>query len=107
MSISLSNLCSIALMLQTATQQLRSRSASPRLDAEVLLGFVLGLSRTDLHMNPELELSTEQYEAFSMLIVRRAQGEPIAYLIGQREFWSLTLNVTPDVLIPRPETELL
>lgn len=78
-----------------------------KLDTEILLAHVLNVSRTYLHTHPDLSLNTEQQKQFDALIAQREQGMPIAYLIGHREFWSLDLLVTPDVLIPRPETELL
>ncbi len=82
-------------------------SAMSRLESEVLLGHVLGVSRAHLYANPGLATNTRHRAQFLQLVERRQQGEPIAYLTGRREFWSLALKVTPDVLIPRPETELL
>ncbi|MEX0738749.1 MAG: peptide chain release factor N(5)-glutamine methyltransferase [Pseudohongiella sp.] len=82
-------------------------SDSARLDAEVLLAFVLGKSRSFLFSRPESVLSGEQSAAFAAFVARRAAGEPVAYLTGCRGFWTLDLQVTPAVLIPRPETELL
>jgi len=82
-------------------------STTNRLESEVLLGHVLGVARAHLYANPGSETSTRQRAEFLQLVKRRQQGEPIAYLTGQREFWSLPLKVTSDVLIPRPETELL
>ncbi|NND44462.1 MAG: peptide chain release factor N(5)-glutamine methyltransferase [Xanthomonadales bacterium] len=80
---------------------------SPRLEAEILLAHVLSTPRSFFYANPELELPDGRATAYRAALRRRARGEPIAYITGQREFWSLTLNVTPAVLIPRPETELL
>lgn len=80
---------------------------SPKLDAEVLLGFVLGQSRTYLYTWPERELSATQQSLLEELVARRASGTPVAYLVGEREFWSLPLQVNEHTLIPRPETELL
>ena len=88
------------------------RSASrdrPRHEAEILLGAALGASRAlDLLAHPEERIldcdATDRYEAY---VTRRAHGEPVAYILGEKEFWSLPLEVTPDVLIPRPETELV
>lgn len=77
------------------------------LDAEVLLAHVLGASRSYLHTWPEQRLSDMQLAQFYALLERRRRGEPVAYLTGESEFWSLPLRVTPDTLIPRPETELL
>lgn len=80
---------------------------SPRLDAEVLLAHLLGKTRTYLYTWPEQNVDEPVIEAFRTLIARRAEGTPVAHLLGKREFWSLELTVTPDTLIPRPETELL
>lgn len=93
--------------LHTATLLLARSSASARLDAELLLEHVTGLSRTDFRASPERELPAAAGWSFQQLIRRRLQGEPVAYIRGQQEFWSLLLEVTPAVLIPRPETELV
>lgn len=82
-------------------------SASPRLDVELLLCAATRCSRTQLYARPEAELTPTQERAFEGLLARRRGGEPMAYLLGERGFWSLTLKVTPATLIPRPETELL
>jgi release factor glutamine methyltransferase len=87
--------------------QLAAESPSSALDAALLLAHVLGLSRAALAARPELELTAAQAARLGQLAVRRAAGEPLAYLTGRREFWSLELDVTPDVLVPRPETEML
>jgi release factor glutamine methyltransferase len=79
----------------------------PRSDAEILLCHVLGVTRSYLLTWPEKTLTANQYAQFQALSARRAQGEPIAYLTGHKEFWSLDLQVTENTLIPRPETELL
>lgn len=97
----------LAEFLATATQSLAASSPSPRLDAEVLLMHATGLGRTALITHADAPLTTEQEAVLSALLARRVRGEPVAYLTGTREFWSLELHVTPDVLIPRPETELL
>jgi len=94
-------------IIRQATQQLAASSSSPRLDAEVLLMFVTGLTRTALITRAQEALLPEHEERLHALLARRARGEPVAYLTGRREFWSLDLCVTPDVLIPRPDTELL
>jgi len=78
---------------------------SPRLDAEVLLAHVLGVDRAYLLGRPERLLTTSERDAFAALVARRARGEPVAYLMGRRDWYDLTLRVTPDVLVPRPETE--
>lgn len=93
--------------LHTATLLLERSSASARLDAELLLEHVTGLSRTDFRAAPERALPAAAGWSFQQLIGRRLQGEPVAYIRGQQEFWSLLLEVTPAVLIPRPETELV
>ena len=81
--------------------------AQGSLEAEVLLAHALGVNRAWLYANGEREVSSVDRERFLDLLTRRSAGEPIAYLTGVREFWSLPIGVTPDVLIPRPETELL
>jgi release factor glutamine methyltransferase len=93
--------------LHTATLLLSRSSPSARLDAELLLEYVTGLSRTNFRAMPERELPANAGWSFQQLVKRRAQGEPIAYIREQQEFWSLLLEVTPAVLIPRPETELV
>lgn len=98
----------VASLLRSAARRLEAAgSDSPRLEAQILLGHVLGRSRTWLHTWPETEPSPDQLATFETLVERRAAGEPVAYLTGRREFWSLELEVTPATLIPRPETELL
>ncbi|MDE2138809.1 MAG: HemK family protein methyltransferase, partial [Gammaproteobacteria bacterium] len=82
-------------------------AAGARLDAQLLLAHVLGVPRARLHSHPEATAAAAQAARYRQLIARRAAGEPLAYLTGRREFWSLELAVTPAVLIPRPETELL
>lgn len=96
----------ISAVLQQATVALAS-VASARLDAEVLLAQVLNCDRALLRAWPERELSAAHQAQYAALMQRRVAGEPVAYLIGRREFWSLELCVTPAVLIPRPETELV
>ena len=77
------------------------------LDAEILLAHVLGCSRASVLANPDKQVTATQHAQYKLLYSRRANGEPIAYLIGTKEFWSLDLMVNPSVLVPRPETELL
>lgn len=94
--------------LKQAIEQLSSISDTiPRLEAEILLSSLLDKPRTHLMAWPEEELTLEQMECFQTMIERRTTHEPIAYITGCREFWSLNLEVTPDTLIPRPETEIL
>ena len=92
-------------LLAAATKKLGGIEA--RLEAELLLAHVLNVSRAWLYAWPEHAPDAAQREAFEQHVVARERGEPVAYLIGHREFWSLDLEVTPAVLIPRPETELL
>lgn len=77
------------------------------LELELLLAHVLEVPRSYLHAWPENRVQKSQVQNFESLAMRRLQGEPMAYLLGTREFWSLPLKVSPEVLIPRPETELL
>lgn len=81
--------------------------ATPRLDAEVLLAHTLGVTRVWLYTHFDQPLERGELARFKKLIQRRIRREPLAYIVGQREFWSLPFKVTPDVLIPRPETEIL
>jgi release factor glutamine methyltransferase len=80
---------------------------TPRTDAEILLAYSLSLRRIDLYVQHEKPLNQEELKRFRALVRRRALREPVAYIIGEKEFWSLALKVTPAVLIPRPETECL
>jgi len=93
--------------LATATERLQGASDSARLDAELLLCHVLGVNRTYLYTWPERKLDEAQLRALEPLLGRREGGEPVAHILGKREFWSLELVVSADTLIPRPETELL
>ena len=94
-------------IIRQATEQLTASSPSARLDAEVLLMHITGLARTALITRSHEHLSAENEARLHALLTRRMRGEPVAYLTGRREFWSMELHITPDVLIPRPETELL
>lgn len=80
---------------------------TPRLDAELLLAHVLDLDRVGLYLNFERPLHAVELDAIRPLVKRRGQREPLQYLLGQTEFWSLPFEVTPDVLIPRADTEVL
>ncbi len=92
--------------LQQAIARLRE-SDSPRRDAEILLGHVTGRARTWILAFGETTLSAGEATTLEALLQRRQRGEPIAHLVGQREFWSLPLFVSPATLIPRPDTECL
>jgi release factor glutamine methyltransferase len=85
----------------------RAAEAATGLEVELLLAHVLAVPRARLKSHPETPVEPAAAERFLALLERRAAGEPLAYLTGRREFWSLDLAVTPQVLIPRPETELL
>jgi len=98
---------SISQLLSRATEQLKSSSDTARLDAEVLLAHILKKNRVHFLTWPEEPVAQSIQTVFLQLVARRAMGEPIAYITGTQEFWTLTLTVTPDTLIPRPETELL
>jgi release factor glutamine methyltransferase len=94
--------------LASATDRMRGEGIpSPRLDAELLLGHLLGKSRTRLAIDAIDPVSTETLASFDLLVARRTAGEPVAYLIGRREFMGHMFQVGPGVLVPRPETELL
>jgi release factor glutamine methyltransferase len=80
---------------------------SPRLEAELLLGEATGLRRPQMLARPDAPLAIEARRRLTRLVERRRRGEPIAYILGCQGFWTLDLQVTPDTLIPRPETELL
>src|SRR5262250_1788992 len=80
---------------------------SPRLNAELLLMFVLGQERAYLFAHPERELTAEEQDRYDEVIRERARGCPTQYITGHQEFWGLDLMVSPAVLIPRPETEHL
>ncbi|MGW8246592.1 MAG: peptide chain release factor N(5)-glutamine methyltransferase [Acidiferrobacterales bacterium] len=90
-----------------ATAQLKNSSPTPALDAQVLLAHTLERDRTYIIAHARDTLDTEIQKRFQQLVAQRLDGTPVAYLTGQQEFWSLPINVTPDTLIPRPETELL
>ncbi len=97
----------VAESLALAARALAPHSESPRLDAELLLGKVLGVGRTQLIVSATLSLAEEALRRYRHLIDQRVKGAPIAYLTGTREFWSMNLKITPAVLVPRPETETL
>lgn len=81
--------------------------ASHRLDAELLLAEVLGVARIDLYLRHDQPLNSDELEHFRGLVKRRRNREPVAYLLGEKAFWTLDLSVGPEALIPRPETECL
>ena len=87
------------------------RVGEPQLEAEILLSYILKIDRFDLYSKPDLKLSSNEYASlikrYFQLIERRVGGEPLAYIVGHKEFWSLDFLVSPYTLIPRPETELI
>src|SRR5262245_14159531 len=98
----------VAWALRDATSRLRAAGVdSPALDAELLMAHVLGATRTALRGHPERLLTEAEAERYQALLDRRAAREPLPYLLGRWEFMGMSLRVTPAVLIPRPETEVL
>jgi release factor glutamine methyltransferase len=98
----------IQKLLNLTTEQLAKRGIdASRLSAELLLSYVLGLKRIELYTQFDKVVTKEQLEQLHKLIERAGQDEPIAYIVGRTEFYSLELEITPDCMIPRPETELL
>lgn len=93
--------------IKVGTDQLCETSTSARLDTEILLAHCLGKQRSYLYTWPDKTLTSQQRETFEAALSKRATLYPIAYITGYQEFWSLKLKVTPDVLIPRADTELL
>ena len=95
-------------LLNTTVQYFTDKEIeNPRLNAEQLLGKVLNLKRVDLYVSFERPVSLRELQHFRELVKRRAQGEPLQYILGETEFMSLPFKVAPAVLIPRPETEIL
>ena len=98
----------ILATLRWTADYFRTKGVSEaRASAEILLAHTLGVSRLDLYLRYDQPLNADELARFKALMVRRREGEPVAYLTGHREFWSLDIRVTPAVLIPRPETETL
>lgn len=89
------------------SSRLATLSDSARLDSQVLLAFILDKPRAWVLAHPESKLSSEQASRLESALVRLERGEPLPYVLGHWEFFGLDFNITPDVLIPRPETELL
>src|SRR5579885_1878579 len=102
----------VAALLAAGGQRLRmllarDPDATPALDAELLLAHAMAVGRARLRSHPEDIPGAAAAARFAALIERRAAGEPVAYILGRKGFWSLELAVSPAVLVPRPETELL
>ncbi|MDF1758402.1 MAG: peptide chain release factor N(5)-glutamine methyltransferase [Legionellaceae bacterium] len=98
---------SIRDVLASGRKALDNSSSSPRIDLEILLCQVLNTNQAFLYTHPEKNLSSNEEVKFKSMVEARAKGMPIAYLTGEKEFWSLPLRVSEATLIPRPETELL
>lgn len=97
----------IHLLNDAAKAFAAEKLASPRLDAEVLLARYLHVDRVALYKDPDRMLTSEETAGFQAWIDRRRAGEPVAYITGRKEFWSLDLDINKEVLIPRPDTEIL
>ncbi|MES2489793.1 MAG: peptide chain release factor N(5)-glutamine methyltransferase [Pseudomonadota bacterium] len=97
----------IGQALMAAQALIEPISDSARLDAELLLGHVTGFNRAQIFMRMNEPIDAATKASFDKLVARRAKQEPVAYLTGEKGFWTLTLKVGPGVLVPRPETELL
>ncbi|MCK4727761.1 MAG: peptide chain release factor N(5)-glutamine methyltransferase [Desulfobacterales bacterium] len=98
----------ILKLLKWTTTYFKSHDIEqPRAAAEMLLAHTLGIGRVDLYVQYDRPLESHELELFRGFIQRRIQREPVAYIVGKKEFWSMDLKVTSDVLIPRPETETL
>lgn len=95
----------VSEFLINTAEMLTSVSGTPKLDSELLLGHALKKDRVWLFTWPEFSLNTHQKTAAMQLINRRRMGEPVAYILGKKDFWSLSLKVSPSTLIPRPDTE--
>ena len=94
--------------LKWSTDQLRQAGIdSPRMEAELILASALGFLREDIYIYPKRILTEDEKSVLRDLINRRICREPMAHILGYKEFWSLDFKITPDVLIPRPETEIL
>jgi release factor glutamine methyltransferase len=95
-------------VIQWTTEHLQKKGLdNPRLEAEVLLAHLLGIDRMGLYLNYDRPLKEEERTAYREMIQRRTAAEPIAYIVGSKEFWSMQFQVSPECLIPRPETEHL
>jgi release factor glutamine methyltransferase len=98
----------ILRILKWTQDYLRKRSIpNPRLESEILLCHILGFDRVGLYLNYDMALSQSELDGFRGVIQRRAAGEPLQYITGYQEFWSIRFKVGSSVLIPRPETEIL
>ena len=104
----LSGVETVAQLVAWAENRLKTANIdTPRLDAELLLAHTLHISRSCLYSRLQETVADSQKKAFQQSVVRRTQREPVAYITGRQEFWSLEFQVNPDVLIPRPDTEIV
>ena len=94
-------------LLASAAPRLTALTGTPQLDAQVALAQVLGRTRTWILAHPDLPAGTGEVERYEQILSRLEQGEPLPYVLGHQEFFGLDFDLSPDVLIPRPETELL
>ncbi len=94
-------------VLRWTAERLKKVTETPRLDTELLLAAVLGIRRIELYMRHDQPLEKDELDRFKALIRRRLTGEPVAYLLGRRDFWGRSFLVDARVMVPRPETELL
>lgn len=101
------NQFTIADVKQLALRQWSHLESVTSLDIEIIIAEVCQLSRTVCYAYPDRSITSKQYQLIEQYLSRRAQGEPLAYLLGKKEFWSLEFKVTPATLVPRPETECL
>jgi len=100
--------CTASEILDKATKYLRRRGIpEPRIDAEVLLAYVLKIERLEIYLNLDCQLTKEELSAYEKLIERRVGREPVAFIVGYKEFMGLNFFLNKNVLIPRPETEIL
>lgn len=97
----------ISDMIRLGRRDLEARCEQPRLEAELLLAEALGISRAQLYAHSDQPVARDEKALFMDFVTRRADGVPLAYLTGEKEFWSLTFKVSAATLVPRPETELL
>lgn len=94
-------------ILRETGMRLEGLSETPELDAQILLAYCIGRERQFLFAHPEYEPTDTEVDRFRLVVARRIREEPVAYITGVKEFWSLAFTVTPDVLIPRPDTEIV
>ncbi len=103
----MSDAVSIEQAVLAATEKLRDVTDAPRLEAELLMARAINMPRSFLFAHPEDELDDASLQRLDDTVMRRVNGEPMAYITGIKEFWSMELAVSPSTLVPRPETELL